>query len=105
MQSDETWFSDKQIEHRTVPLRPTYSRRRCRCAALLHARSRTSAPVSHWCCGTASQECKMIDSKIKPQPGEGGGINTINQNGTGSSGKRSYQAPGPFPTSQYLGFQ
>ena len=25
----------------------------------------------------------MIDSKIKPQPGEGGGINTINQNGTG----------------------
>ena len=25
----------------------------------------------------------MIDSKIEPQPGEGGGINTINQNGTG----------------------
>jgi len=25
----------------------------------------------------------MIDSKINPQPGEGGGINTINQNGTG----------------------
>ena len=24
----------------------------------------------------------MIDSKINPQPGEGGGINTINQNGT-----------------------
>ena len=53
-------------------------RRRAPTRTLSHQRSRVSHVVL-----APPQQCKMSDSKIKPQPGEGGGINTNDEKGPG----------------------